>query len=209
METKHLREVATETEKKYLDAYEEVESLRGVARALDCSYGTVHGAFKRMQIRAARRGHAPGHWDSGVAPGYGMGKVTVQRNKYGEVARVWERQLPEAMQEKLEELSCALKQDLPQVASTRAPRHTEEDLMTVLPMGDPHFGMYAWARECGEAFNLEIAKEDLCAATDYLVKQAPRSGRCVIINLGDFFHADNMEGRTSGGRGHQRGRQPR
>ena len=44
-------------------------------------------AARAMLARQAREGHAPGHFDSGTAPGYLMGKVTVQRNASGDVER--------------------------------------------------------------------------------------------------------------------------
>jgi len=63
-------------------------------------------------------------------------------------------------------------------------------------MGDPHIGMYAWADEAGEDFDLDIAERDLTAAMARLVQSAPKSETALILNLGDFFHADNMENRT-------------
>lgn len=71
------------------------------------------------------------------------------------------------------------------------------DLMTVIPMGDPHIGLLTWEEEVGEKFNLEIAVNDLFAASKHLIDQSPNSEKCIIINLGDFFHADNMDGKTA------------
>lgn len=86
---------------------------------------------------------------------------------------------------------------LPRVKPTVAPTAHDERLMCVYPWGDPHFGMYAWGEETGNDFDLSIARRDLCAAVDHLVSQAPPAKRGVLLNLGDFFHADNMEGITS------------
>lgn len=73
---------------------------------------------------------------------------------------------------------------------------TNEDLLTLYPMGDPHFGLYCWAKEVGADFDLDIAEQDLAAAVDYLVAQSPPSKRGVLMNLGDFFHYDSMENLT-------------
>ena len=73
----------------------------------------------------------------------------------------------------------------------------DKELMVVIPMGDPHIGLYCSEWEVGEKFNLEIAKADLCNAVKYLIDAAPKADRCAIINLGDFFHADNFAGVTS------------
>ncbi len=71
------------------------------------------------------------------------------------------------------------------------------DLMCVIPMGDPHFGMYAWAEESGDDFDLSIAEQNQCIAVDQLVATAPPAEEAVIINLGDYFHMDNNFNQTS------------
>lgn len=91
----------------------------------------------------------------------------------------------------------ALKEELPKIDPIKSPEYFNEDLMTVIPMGDPHIGLYCWAEEVGESFDLDIAKKDLCGAVEHLVNSGPSCKRCIIINLGDFFHADNMSGITS------------
>jgi len=82
------------------------------------------------------------------------------------------------------------------IAPIQAPKVCYDDLMTCYPMGDPHFGLYCWAKEVGNDFNLDIAEAELFAAVDYLVHQSPPSHRAVLVNLGDFFHYDSMENLT-------------
>lgn len=77
-----------------------------------------------------------------------------------------------------------------------SPRKTDDDTMCVYPMGDPHLGMYAWAAETGNDFDLDIAERHLVAAVDKLVGLAPPSEKAVIINLGDFFHSDSSDNVT-------------
>ncbi len=74
------------------------------------------------------------------------------------------------------------------------------NLCTFYPWGDPHIGMLAWARESGKDFDLRIAERDLLAATEMLVAGAPASKRAVLVNLGDFFHAQNTEAVTPKGK---------
>jgi hypothetical protein len=78
----------------------------------------------------------------------------------------------------------------------KEPVNTEADLLCVYPMGDPHLGMYAWAEETGEDFDIEIAERNLVGAVDQLVGLAPKSDEALIINLGDFFHSDTSDNRT-------------
>lgn len=72
-----------------------------------------------------------------------------------------------------------------------------DDLLAVYPMGDPHIGMLSWAPETGEDFNLTKAKKIMCGAMSDLVRRGPSAKNALIINLGDFFHSDNEQNRTS------------
>lgn len=78
-----------------------------------------------------------------------------------------------------------------------APAHVDEDLATFYNLADHHLGLFAWAKETGEDFDLKIGEDILRRAMANLVASAPSSGTAVILNLGDFFHADNGENRTA------------
>lgn len=78
--------------------------------------------------------------------------------------------------------------------------HNDERLMCVIPMGDPHFGQYSWAAETGDDYDLRLAEQYHCTAMDALVSSAPPAKRGLLINLGDFVHADNSSNQTL--RGH-------
>lgn len=74
-----------------------------------------------------------------------------------------------------------------------------DDLLTVIPLGDPHLGMFSWAQETGQDFDLDIAEANLVAAVDHLVGLAPKAKQALLISLGDFFHADNSSNQTTAG----------
>lgn len=74
--------------------------------------------------------------------------------------------------------------------------HTSSDLMAVYPLGDPHIGMKAYKEESGEGWDLKTAQEVFCGVFDRLVKTAPSCKKAVIVNLGDYFHRDNVAGVT-------------
>lgn len=76
------------------------------------------------------------------------------------------------------------------------------DLMCVIPLGDPHIGMLAWGRETGEPWDLALAEKTFKAAIDYVVRIAPPAETCLLINLGDYFHANDQRNVTPG-HGHQ------
>ena len=191
---------ATDVEWRAAEAVREHGSVRKAAEALGSGKSSVQEAADRYYKKAARLGHAPGHFDDGVAPGYLMGKVTVQRGPGG-VERVWERQSPdaEAQAERLLAIRAALLEGLQPLKPLSAPQHADEDLLTVYPQGDPHAGLYSWKDETGQTFDLVEFERVTKGAIDRLVASAPPSAHALYIDLGDTLHADNNASRTKSG----------
>jgi hypothetical protein len=117
----------------------------------------------------------------------------------GDVVLQWVKEARDNSRQAAEEMIKAMAESLPRVkASESKSKSFQADTIAVYPMGDPHFGMFAWGEETGDAdFDLKIAEHDLCAAVDRLVDTVPSCEEALIINLGDFFHADNSESRTA------------
>lgn len=101
--------------------------------------------------------------------------------------------------EKTKQVVATLTEGLRGLAKPVASRRTnfETDILSVYPMGDPHIGMYSWCEETGEDFDCEIAEDLMIGAVQKLVQGAPATENALIINVGDFFHADNLENRTT------------
>lgn len=77
------------------------------------------------------------------------------------------------------------------------PRHRlNSGACMVYPMGDPHCGLHAWAKETGAAFDLDIFRSNLYAAVDELVALAPATEVAIIGHVGDYYHADNSKNQT-------------
>ena len=190
----------TETQIRYLEAVKEHGGQNAAARALGVAKSSVNEAIATYKREAARRGHAPGHFDDGVAPGFVMGKVTIQRGPSG-VERVWERQSPDAesQAERLQAIKAGLLDGLEPIAPLSGPDYTDDDLLTVYPQGDPHAGLYAWKDETGQAFDLVEYERVTKAAIDRLVASAAPSSHALFIDLGDSLHADNNAARTRSG----------
>ena len=81
-------------------------------------------------------------------------------------------------------------------------KNANENILSVYPIGDPHIGMLSWARETGEDYDLEIARRRHEVAMWHLVERADPTKNALIINLGDFYHADSNEAVTSRSRNH-------
>lgn len=80
--------------------------------------------------------------------------------------------------------------------TVKAPRYADNDLLACYVMGDPHFGMYAWAEETGADFDLKIAERLTRGAVDNLVSRAPSASSALLIVLGDLIHSDTKQNRT-------------
>jgi hypothetical protein len=78
-----------------------------------------------------------------------------------------------------------------------APAVTSDDLLTLLPCGDWHLGMFAWGRETAENWDLRIAEETIGRAVEDTVERSPPSGTAVVLSGGDLFHADNKDNQTA------------
>lgn len=179
---------------KYRAAIEEHGSARAAERALGLGNDAIGGFLRRQ----ARRGQAPGHFDNGVAPGYLMGKVTVQRAADGSVERTWERQSPEEQRrwEAMQAHIDGAKDEILPTPPLAAPVRCDQDLLTVYPVGDPHAGLYSWRDETGHHFDLPEFERIQCAAIDRLVSSTPNSAIAIFNDKGDTTHADNSKNRT-------------
>jgi hypothetical protein len=197
-----LRKFATARQIEIIDTLDAVggDITKAAAKLGMKSTGSITNAIAGLKRRAARYGHAPENDMTKTVPdGFLVKGVSTYYDQEGEVRGRWVKSTidQERQAEIVREMVAEMAETLPRVKSRPADKQYNDQLMSVIPFGDPHFGMYAWADEVGNDFDLDIAKRDLCAAVSYLVSKSPTAKRCVIVNLGDFFHADNTEGKTA------------
>lgn len=83
-------------------------------------------------------------------------------------------------------------------APVEAPARTDADLMAVYPLGDPHIGMLAWKPETGQHHDTDIATAQLVECMRQLTARTAPAERALIVQLGDFFHAEDQAQRTPG-----------
>lgn len=82
------------------------------------------------------------------------------------------------------------------------PAETYAELCTYYPIADPHIGAQSHGRETGESNDLKIGTARVGGALQRLVGLSPSAETAVIINTGDFFHADDQRNVTPAS-GHQ------
>lgn len=197
----NLRAWATVRQLEYIEAVEKHGSIRKAAKALGVNKNAVQGSIKSLRAKAAAQGYSPAHDMTKTVPdGFKVRGVSTYYDRDGKPAGQWvkssvdhDRQA-EVMRAALE----AMAEDLPRVT----PRPANDSaygsgLMACYPVGDAHIGMLSWREETGESWDLKIAEEVHCSAMARLVDLAPACEEAAIVNLGDWFHADNLDGVTS------------
>ena len=139
-------------------------------------------------------GHLPNGKD--LPPGQYVERRTIQFDKDGNREREWTKVKTQFSQTEFIESIWEAFKDVKPVPKVRKPKRSDSDLLTAYMLADQHMGMMAWAGETGENYDLKIGEKRLLAATEKLVASTPDSETGLILNLGDFYHADNKEGRT-------------
>lgn len=82
------------------------------------------------------------------------------------------------------------------------PAETYADLCNYYPIVDPHLGALSYGKETGESNDLKIGVERVQGTLQRLIGWSPAAETAVIINTGDFFHADDQRNATPAS-GHQ------
>lgn len=163
--------------------------------------GIHERVYYQRKAALVRKGFSPAHDMTHTVPdGFLVKGVSTYYDQDGKPRGQWvkssvdrERQL-----ELIREACEAMVEDLPQLPARGAPDGEYlAHLLAAYPIGDAHIGVRSWQPETGQDWDLHIAERVQCGAMAALVDMAPPAEQAVIINLGDWLHADNMEGVTS------------
>lgn len=189
----------TDAQRLLLDYLKKNNTVRETSDHYGVSERNIYAQLKRLKKRAARQGVDPGSGlDVPVANGFGISRMSTLRDADGEIKLRWDRQEPdkEARAEMMREFVAELCENVKPRKATKAPKHAEADIMCGYPIGDHHFGMYAWARETGAPYDTETARQLLADAIDHLVESAPPAETALLCNLGDYLHGDDSSNST-------------
>jgi hypothetical protein len=194
-----LFDYCTPEQRAKLEAIELHGSARAASRASGHSLDLYSRTYRRVRARAALAGYSPEHDMTHTVPdGFTVKGVSTYYDSDGKARGQWVKSSADAERRAemarltIEEMARAI-DPLPPIT---APTYHDDRLLTVIPLGDPHFGLLAWHEECSENFDLEIAEQLTFAAVDRICARAPSSKVAILLNLGDYFHADNGSNRT-------------
>jgi hypothetical protein len=198
-----LLSYATVRQVEYLEQIEISGSNRKAALALGIDATTIDKSIKRLRATAAKQGHSPAHSMTHTVPiGFKVKGVSTLYNTKGEIASQWVKSTADdqAQADALSDFAQMLSDGVKGLSPiTPAPTHCNADLMSVYPIGDPHFGLRSWVEEGGDDFSLDEAERLTCSAIDRLIACSPPSATAMLLNLGDHFHADNQSNTTTAG----------
>lgn len=77
-----------------------------------------------------------------------------------------------------------------------APKNASEDLLTLFPLADVHIGMRAYWLETGSSYDTDIASARVRDWIGRLMPSTPPSGKAVILDVGDYIHANDDTNQT-------------
>lgn len=195
-----LKQWATPRQAEYIDLVIKHGSNRKAAAAAGVCETAIRDSIHFVRKKAAASGYSPSHDMTHAAPApFTVKGVSSYYNEAGELAGQWvkttrdESQVEEMLRQMVAVMTEEVKGKSPVLPP---PKHSSADLLAVYPMGDPHFGMYAWSAEAGDDFDAALAERLTCAAIDRLIASAPPAEVGMILPLGDLIHADSSTNRT-------------
>jgi UDP-2,3-diacylglucosamine pyrophosphatase LpxH len=200
-------------------AYNETRRARRAAGEIDCSGRLLPKGQRLKGISTLRNGARAtvAEWEKTereshepptvpiIPEGFTIDRISSHVDGQGQV-RGQHISVERGEADRFESFKAAVASACAEVARAKPARdpHVDlsPDLLEVYPLGDPHIGMLAWAPESGDDFDLKIAEEELTTAVDLLVEQARPAHTALLVNVGDFFHADD-DTQLTPGHGHK------
>ena len=204
-EFEYLREFCTTVRHhEILDALSASDGKRNQAwRAggIDGSHG--RRTLKMLKERAGQKTikHGDNSTES-VDDGYLIKGKSILYDEAGNIKIQWVKTNIEKEQESqlLQEYAESLCNFDPVKPKPMSNLSTDDELMSGIFIGDAHVGARSFASDTrGPENNTERSAQMLRGAVDNLVARAPNSETGLLIDVGDFMHADNSKGQTFSG----------
>lgn len=192
---------ATPRQVEYLDAVTANKgNVAAAARSLGLAKQTLHNSLKNLEKRLVTLGESR-EYELYRPGGPGMflsGFSDMRTNAEGKPIWYKFQADKQAMAQAIQEFVETAAADLPRIdrIECQTKRHLK-DKITVLPIGDPHIGLLCWSKEVGVDWDLAIAQRVFRNVFTRLLSRLPNTQECILVNTGDFFHADNINSQTS------------
>lgn len=201
-----LKEFAeSDRQHEIIDAVISEGSAIKAAKVLGINRRSVDKTVTRLEGKAASKGVAP-HRDltHQTAAGFETKRVSTAYKEDGSVALQWHIQEPQkqSLKERLGLMIDGIKDDLSGFkTAVKAPEKVNSDYLAIYVLGDHHFGMLADSETKfdDEDWDVKIASQVLLDSTERLASRVGDAEVGVLLNVGDFFHADSSKNETTAG----------
>tara|TARA_R110000744_G_C19287030_1_gene554253 strand:- start:37 stop:1209 length:1173 start_codon:yes stop_codon:yes gene_type:complete len=195
----------SESQTRVLEAVIQHGSNTKAADALGMNRRGIDKTMKRIEGYAAAKGVAP-HRSlvHQTAEGFDAKRVSTAYKEDGSVALQWVIQEPQkqSMKQRLDLMIEGVKEDLDGFKkATPAPAVVDSDYLAMYMIGDHHFGMLcdSETKVDDDDWDVKIATQILIDSTERLSKRVGNAQVGVLVNVGDFFHADSSANTTTKG----------
>ena len=201
-----LKEFAeSDRQHEIIDAVISAGSASKAAKVLGINRRSVDKTVTRLEGKAASKGVAP-HRDltHQTAAGFETKRVSTAYKEDGSVALQWHIQEPQkqSLKERLGLMIDGIKDDLTGFkTAVKAPEKVNSDYLAMYVLGDHHFGMLADSatKFDDEDWDVKIASQVLLDSSERLANRVGDAEVGVLLNVGDFFHADSSKNETTAG----------
>lgn len=196
----------TENQERIIEL-REIEGLtwQAISDELGTDKSNIQRAYRTVKARAAKAGYSPVEDANGTAPdGYYVKGKSNFYDDQGNLVRQWVKtdKTKEREAEMFRAYVDGLCEEIKPAKRKPIGKHKKHtpDLMTGIFIGDAHVGMRAFGVETKHSnFDTDIAVEQLRDAVDYLIEKAEPTETALLVDVGDFVHANTQHGQTYSG----------
>lgn len=195
----------SDRQKEVCSAVIKTGSNAKAAYALGVNRRTIDKTMQRIERFAASKAVAPHKSvDRETMEGFDAKRISTAYKEDGTVALQWVIQEPQKrnMREKIDALMEGMTDDLTGFKLPVEQTATlDDDYLAMYMIGDHHFGMLADSETKidDDDWDVKIATQILIDATDRLANRVGNAHTGVLLNVGDFFHADSSANTTTKG----------
>jgi len=186
------------TDDQILAAVSEIGTKSGAARHLGMDERTLKRRIKRIDAR--RNGGETPEPVPKDADHRVKGRSTLYDAQTGEARLEWVKTTADddKREAAMQAAIAAFSEEIPRAEPVPKPlADGNADRLNLFVMADLHMGALAWAPECGEDYDTDIAEDLARRWMDEACRSAPDAGRAVLAINGDVIHFDGLESVTN------------
>ena len=203
-----LKEWATPRQAEIIDAVIECGTQAAAAERLGVNRRTVERGLQKVRNKAAKQGYSPDHNLTHTAPDTHIVKgASTLYGDDGEVKLQWVKTdlKKEALAETLQAVADDLCASLPRYEPTPSNLTLTTDALSAYVIGDAHIGMIVRDHHNnGQGdWNLDIAEKVTLEAIHKLTELSGGTDVGMLVDIGDFQHADNSNNISQSGHFHK------